>query len=94
METCLSLLLRLQVAVARVRTNFAGQAKEMLEKLPPNFYLERVIKMHPIKYQNSMNTVPQQELINIGKAIKGEIVMSTDPEDLSNSPFDNRLPAM
>lgn len=55
-----------------------------------------------------MNTVLQQELlrfnkllkkireslINVGKAIKGEIVMSADLEDLSNSLFDNRVPTM
>ena len=53
-----------------------------------------------------MNTVLQQELlrfnkllsevksslINIGKAIKGEVVMSLELEDVGNSLFDNLVP--
>lgn len=109
METCLSLLPRATGGGGKSQDEILqDMAKEMLEKLPHNFDLERVIKMHPIKYEESMNTVLQQELmrfnklitqvhsslINIGKAIKGEIVMSTELEDLSNSLFDNRVPAM
>lgn len=81
-------------------------AKGILDKLPPNFDIEEACKRHPIKYEESMNTVLQQELlrfnklltevrsslINLGKAIKGEVVMSLELEAVSNSLFDNLVP--
>jgi len=83
-------------------------AKNILEKLPPNFDVDEASKKHPIMYNESMNTVLQQELlrfnkllsevrsslINIGKAIKGEIVMSLELEAVGNSLFDNIVPAL
>ena len=36
----------------------------------------------------------RNSLINIGKAIKGEVVMSTDLEKVANSLFDNLIPAL
>lgn len=36
----------------------------------------------------------RSSLINIGKAIKGEVVMSTDLEKVANSLFDNQIPAL
>ena len=83
-------------------------SKGILEKLPPNFDMDEACKKHPIMYDESMNTVLQQELlrfnkllsevrsslINIGKAIKGEIVMSLDLEAVGNSLFDNLVPGL
>lgn len=80
----------------------------ILDKLPPNFDMDEACKKHPIKYEDSMNTVLQQELlrfnklltevraslINLGKAIKGEVVMSLELEALANSIFDNQVPAL
>lgn len=59
-------------------------------------------------YEESMNTVLAQELlrfnkllgivrtslINLGRAIKGEVVLSLDLELMGNSLYDNRVPAM
>ena len=83
-------------------------AKNILDKLPANFDVDEASKKHPIMYNESLNTVLQQELlrfnklinevrsslINIGKAIKGEVVMSTDLEKVANSLFDNQIPAL
>lgn len=68
--------------------------------------MEDAARRHPIKYEDSLNTVLQQEilrfqrllsvvrssLINIGKAIKGEVVMSPELEQVGNALFDNRTP--
>lgn len=83
-------------------------AKETFDKLPKPFDTEYANKRHPICYEDSMNTVLQQELLrynkllgivrssltNIGKAIKGEVVMSVELEAVGNSLFDNKVPAM
>jgi dynein heavy chain len=71
-------------------------AEELLKKVPKNFDIEDASKKHPIKYEDSLNTVLQQELlrynnltsavraslINVGKAIKGEVPLSQDLEDV------------
>ena len=69
-------------------------AEDLLKKVPKDFDVERASKLHPIKYEDSMNTVLQQELlrynklvqvvrtslINVGKAIKGEVPLSLELE--------------
>jgi len=81
--------------------------KSILEKLPKNFDIEDAQKRHPITYEESMNTVLLQELlrfnrllsivrsslVNISKAIIGEVVMSTELESIGNAIFDNKTPA-
>ena len=83
-------------------------AKGILDKLPPDYDTEDANRKHPIKYEDSMNTVLQQEilrfnrllalvrssLINIGKAIQGEIVMSPELEQVGVSIFNNRVPGL
>jgi len=68
--------------------------KSILSKLPKQFDMEYVEKRHPITYEESMNTVLLQELlrfnrlleivrsslVNIGKAIIGEVTMSVELE--------------
>lgn len=72
-------------------------------KTPPAFDLEMVIEKYATEYTESMNTVLTQEvirynrlltmmadmLINVQKAVKGEIVMSEDLEKMATSLFDN-----
>lgn len=74
-------------------------AHEILQKLPADYDLEAIMQKFPVEYMNSMNTVLRQELIrfnkltvvvretlqNVGKAIKGQIAMSLDLEDVFNS---------
>ncbi|MGH0118801.1 UNVERIFIED_CONTAM: hypothetical protein FKN15_062263 [Acipenser sinensis] len=77
-------------------------AADILSKLPKDFNLEMVIKKYPVVYEESMNTVLRQELIrfnrltqivrsslmDIGKALKGLVVMSSELEDVFNSMLD------
>lgn len=80
--------------------------KGILAKLPKQFDVDEVAKKHPVMYEESMNTVLQQELlrfnkllntvtstlINVDKAIDGFVVMSQDLEVVFNSLFDNKVP--
>lgn len=84
------------------------RAKLILDKLPPPFDIVEVARKHPIKKDESMNTVLQQELLrfnkltnqvkstlkNLIRAIKGEVVMSQDLEQLGNAMFDNIVPSI
>jgi dynein heavy chain, axonemal len=78
----------------------------ILTRLPANFDMDGAAKKHPIKYEDSMNTVLQQELlrynrllsvvrtclINVGKAIKGEVPLSVELEAVCTSLFLNQVP--
>lgn len=80
--------------------------KDIIARLPKTFDTERATKAHPICYENSMNTVLAQELlrynkmtkvirqscIDIGRAIKGEVVMSTELEIVADALMDNIIP--
>ncbi|XP_041084991.1 dynein heavy chain 3, axonemal-like [Polyodon spathula] len=83
-------------------------AADILSKLPEDFNLEEVITKYPVVYEESMNTVLRQELIrfnrltqvvrssliNIGKALKGLVVMSSELEDVFNSMLVGKVPGM
>ncbi|XP_026560379.1 dynein heavy chain 3, axonemal [Pseudonaja textilis] len=83
-------------------------AQDVLSKLPDDFDLEHVMKLYPVLYEESMNTVLRQELIrfnrltevvrssliSLGKAIKGLVLMSSELEEVFNSMIVGKVPAM
>ncbi|KAK5855255.1 hypothetical protein PBY51_005374 [Eleginops maclovinus] len=83
-------------------------AEDILSKLPADFDIQMVIDKYPVMYDESMNTVLRQEiirfnrlthvvrvsLVNIRKALKGQIVMSAELEDVFNSMMVGKLPAL
>ncbi|KAF3833726.1 hypothetical protein F7725_024930 [Dissostichus mawsoni] len=83
-------------------------AEDILSKLPEDFDIQMVIEKYPVMYDESMNTVLRQEiirfnrltlvvrvsLVNIRKALKGQIVMSAELENVFNSMMVGKLPAL
>ncbi|XP_075900184.1 dynein axonemal heavy chain 3 [Nelusetta ayraudi] len=83
-------------------------AEDILSKLPADFDTTAVIEKYPVMYEESMNTVLRQEiirfnrltqvvrasLVNIRKALKGQIVMSAELEDVFKSMQVGKVPAM
>ncbi|XP_065937642.1 dynein axonemal heavy chain 3 isoform X7 [Magallana gigas] len=83
-------------------------ASDILTKIPADFNLEECQNKFPVRYEESMNTVLNQELIrfnrltrvirhslqDIRKAIKGVIVMSSELEDVFDSMMVGKVPAM
>ncbi|XP_062444589.1 dynein axonemal heavy chain 3 [Rhea pennata] len=83
-------------------------ARDILSKLPSDFNVEEVMKKYPVLYEESMNTVLRQELIrfnrltevvrsslvNLGRAIKGQVLMSSELEDVFNSMLMGKVPPM
>ncbi|TDG53310.1 hypothetical protein AWZ03_000125 [Drosophila navojoa] len=81
--------------------------KELLSRLPDEFDLDEVSKAYPVIYTNSMNTVLRQELIrfnrllsyirkslvNVGKAVVGQIAMIPELERTHASMIIGKLPA-
>jgi dynein heavy chain len=78
----------------------------ILAKLPEQFDIEAASKKHPVQYEESMNTVLQQELIRFNrllntirtsldlvmKAIEGLVVMSAELDEVFNKMYDNIIP--
>jgi len=83
-------------------------AKDILARMPGPFNLEQVADAYPTTYTESMNTVLQQECIrynkviskvhaslkDVCKALKGEVVMTSELEVMGTSLFNNQVPEM
>ncbi len=83
-------------------------ATDIASKLPDLFDIEKVEVWYPVRFDESMNTVLTQELmrfngllgvvkkslVDVVKAIKGEVVMSQQLEDMGNSMVKGWVPAM
>ena len=81
-------------------------ATQIQEKTPPAFDIEEVQTKYPTDYNESMNTVLTQEifrynkllvlmkemLVELQKALIGEVVMSEELDSAANSLFDNLVP--
>jgi dynein heavy chain len=88
-------------------TNLEDIAQGILDKVPPNFDIEMVGKKYPVTYGESMNTVLVQEmqrfnrlttvvrstLINLGKALKGLVLLNADLENVGASLTVGKVPA-
>ena len=83
-------------------------AKQIISKVPQPFDMGDLMDRHPVLYEESMNTVLQQEvmlyntllrlihssLADLLKALKGLVVMSDSLERMSISVFNNSVPDM
>ena len=81
-------------------------ASDLVQKIPQNFDIDKVMQVYQIKYEESMNTVLIQELIrynrlitvvsttlhNLINAIEGIVVMSTELDKVFNSILNNQVP--
>ena len=78
------------------------------ERIPAEINIEQVQRKYPVLYEESMNTVLQQEIIKynrllpvideslkeLTKAIKGTVVMSDILEQVGNDMFANKVPVL
>ena len=83
-------------------------SRNILEKVPQPISIAMVMEKHPVKYEESMNTVLIQEVIRYNKllqtvrqtlndllkALKGLVVMSQALETMANSIFNNSVPEL
>jgi dynein heavy chain len=109
LETLLSSQPRSSAKAGKSREEVITEFADGIQKRTPQAWdIEEVSKKYPTMYEESMNTVLVQEvirynrlleimwssLINVKKALKGEVVMSDELELLSNSLFNNQVPKM
>lgn len=107
-ETVLSLQPRVSSGGGLKREDIIDElAANILVKVPSPWQMLDIVKMYPVMYEESMNTVLQQECIrynkllviirqtleDVCKALKGLVVMSAELDALSTSIFNNQVRA-
>jgi dynein heavy chain len=107
--TILSLQARVASATGKSEDDvIAETSSSILEQLPHEVSMIDLVKQYPVQYEESMNTVLQQEvlrynkllkvmrtsLVDIQKALKGLVVMSGSLEQMGLSLFNNQVPDM
>jgi len=108
-ETVLSLQPRAASGGGKSRDEVLDEmAEDILSKMPGLFNIEAVQDKYPTIYEESMNTVLQQECVRFNKvidklhkslkdfrkALKGEVVMTAELELMGNQLFVNQVPEM
>jgi len=85
-----------------------SMAVDISQRVPGAFDMEPILKKYPVLYDESMNTVLQQEIIrynkllnvmksslaNIRKALVGQMVMTEELDMLGTSMYNQTVPAM
>eukprot|EP00792_Barthelona_sp_PAP020_P009040 TRINITY_DN3265_c0_g4_i2.p1 TRINITY_DN3265_c0_g4~~TRINITY_DN3265_c0_g4_i2.p1 ORF type:complete len:4140 (+),score=1212.96 TRINITY_DN3265_c0_g4_i2:30-12449(+) len=108
-DTLLSLQPRTTSSGGLSRDDVINQtASSILSSVAKPFNYEEVAKHYPTLYEESMNTVLQQEVVrfngllervhstlhNLIKALKGEVVLSLELEAMGDSLFNNLVPEL
>lgn len=82
-------------------------AKDILSRIPEVFDIEKALILFPVRYEESMNTVLTQELIrfnrlineirtslvDVQKAIKGLVLLSSELENMGNAMVIGKVPS-
>ena len=108
-ENVLSLQPRVSAGAGLSREDIIEQtASSIFDKVPSPWLMLDVQKKYPVTYEESQNTVLQQEcirynkllvvikqtLVDVRKALKGLVVMSAELDALATSLYNNQVPAM
>ncbi|XP_044001574.1 dynein axonemal heavy chain 1-like [Aphidius gifuensis] len=111
--SCLDTLLMLQPKIIddssiNVNENIVLLVENIINKIPQLFNIEDIQKKYPVLYEESFNTVIQQEakrynslikilsinLSDLLKALKGQTTMTEQLESTSDSLFNNKVPKL
>lgn len=107
LERVLSVQPRSSSGAGKSREEIIAEITKGIEdKTPPAIDLDEVQEKYPTAYNESMNTVLGQEVIrynrllvvmasmlrDVQKALKGEVVMSEELDNLATSMFNNQVP--
>jgi len=86
----------------------SGLAHDIESQLPAQFDIEAASRAYPVSYSNSLHTVLVQELVrfnrltdavkrslsDLQRAVKGEVVMSSELEQMGDSMFNGQVPRL